>query len=180
MSFKLRIVRHIRLLNQNSYFLVPGKMDGTIFLIGKFFIFNSDLIFIRNATYSNIGSYMHIRFHHYYDCLPINRNLTIQWAFKKNARVKIAIKAYEEEMKAKTTMLSKIKEKINGFTIFYFLKLKNFDTCLFVHVCRNQLPHLTAISNIPLNRLYGNSLKNLKMNFYQTNETTGFQFISTY
>ncbi|RNA40592.1 hypothetical protein BpHYR1_021543 [Brachionus plicatilis] len=67
-----------RWLNHNSYFLVPGKMDVTIFLIQKLNIFNkffkknfiqklnSNLIFIRNATYSNIGSNMHVRFHHYF------------------------------------------------------------------------------------------------------------------
>ncbi|RNA36091.1 hypothetical protein BpHYR1_035013 [Brachionus plicatilis] len=44
-------------LNQNSYFLVP------VYYYQKL---NSNLIFIRNATYSNIGSNMHIRFHHYF------------------------------------------------------------------------------------------------------------------
>ncbi|RNA05966.1 hypothetical protein BpHYR1_052408 [Brachionus plicatilis] len=56
-----RIYEKLSIRCQNTYFLVPGTMDETIYFIQKL---NSNLIFIRNATYSNIDSNMHIRFHH--------------------------------------------------------------------------------------------------------------------
>ncbi|RNA01411.1 hypothetical protein BpHYR1_032590 [Brachionus plicatilis] len=46
-----------------------NHFDVNLYIFQKYLYskikFNSNLIFIRNATYSNIGSNLHIRFHHY-------------------------------------------------------------------------------------------------------------------
>ncbi|RNA12884.1 hypothetical protein BpHYR1_018438 [Brachionus plicatilis] len=56
-----------RWLNKNSYFLYLIRWMWQFILFKNIYIqkLNSNLIFIRNATYSNIGSNMHVRFHHY-------------------------------------------------------------------------------------------------------------------